>query len=63
VKSGAIIDPSLKDTPTSPLKGKDMDADSKGNPNVGAKRNLADFFRIIRICRELPGKRMLVLLQ
>jgi hypothetical protein len=42
--SGAIIDPSIKDTATSPLKVKDMDVDSEGNPIVGEKRNLAEQF-------------------
>jgi hypothetical protein len=44
MNSGAIIDPSLKDTATSSLKVKDMDVDSEGNPIVGAKRNLAEQF-------------------
>jgi hypothetical protein len=44
MNSGAIIDPSLKDTATSPFKVKDMDVDSEGNSIVGTKRNLAEQF-------------------
>ncbi|KAM0867996.1 hypothetical protein ACQ4PT_041628 [Festuca glaucescens] len=34
----------LKDTASSPLKGKDMDIDGEGNPISGTKRNLAEQF-------------------
>jgi hypothetical protein len=40
----AVTDPALKDTATSPLKGKEMDIDSEGNPISGTKRNIADQF-------------------
>jgi hypothetical protein len=44
VDNMAVTDPALKDTATSPLKGKEMDIDSEGNPISGTKRNIADQF-------------------
>jgi hypothetical protein len=40
----AIIDPALKDTATSPLKGRNMEIDDEANPIAGAKRNLTGVF-------------------
>jgi hypothetical protein len=44
VNGTALLDPSLRDTATSPLKDRDMEIDHDGNGIAGAKRNLLDEF-------------------
>lgn len=44
VEGTIVLDPALKDTASSPLKGKDMDIDNGGDISSGAKRNLNDQF-------------------
>jgi hypothetical protein len=44
VNGTALLDPSLRDTATSPVKDRDMEIDHDGNGIAGAKRNLIDDF-------------------
>ncbi|KAK1660417.1 hypothetical protein QYE76_048576 [Lolium multiflorum] len=55
VEGTIVLDPALKDTASSPLKGKDMDIDNDGQMSSGAKRNLNDKFSEEAELPELRG--------